>query len=110
MLFPAQRPSHLNRREALQTVALATAAAAGGLSASAAPAAQTINASAPNTNGFWPNGARLAVSLSLMFEGGGQPVSVERRDGHSNNPAKREHARARRASASGSGSYRSDRK
>ena len=24
---------------------------------------------------FWPNGARLAVSASLMFEGGGQPVS-----------------------------------
>src|SRR5229473_109705 len=75
MINPAQKPSHLNRREALQTVALATAAAAGGLSASAAPAAQTVNASAPNTNGFWPNGARLAVSLSLMFEGGGQPIS-----------------------------------
>lgn len=25
--------------------------------------------------GFWPNGARLAVSVSLMFEGGGQPIS-----------------------------------
>ena len=25
--------------------------------------------------GFWPNGARLAISISLMFEGGGQPVS-----------------------------------
>lgn len=24
---------------------------------------------------FWPNGARLAVSFSLMFEAGGQPVS-----------------------------------
>jgi peptidoglycan/xylan/chitin deacetylase (PgdA/CDA1 family) len=24
---------------------------------------------------FWPNGARLAISISLMFEGGGQPVS-----------------------------------
>ncbi len=75
MINPAQKPSHLNRREALQTVALATAAAAGGLSASAVPAAQTVNASAPNTNGFWPNGARLAVSLSLMFDGGGQPIS-----------------------------------
>jgi len=75
MINPAQKPSHLNRREAIQTAALATAAAAGGLSASAAPAAQTINASAPNTNSFWPNGARLAVSLSLMFEGGGQPIS-----------------------------------
>jgi peptidoglycan/xylan/chitin deacetylase (PgdA/CDA1 family) len=24
---------------------------------------------------FWPNGARMAVSLSLMFEAGGQPIS-----------------------------------
>lgn len=25
--------------------------------------------------GFWPNGARLAISVSMMFEGGGQPIS-----------------------------------
>lgn len=25
--------------------------------------------------GFWPNNAQLAVSFSLMFEGGGQPIS-----------------------------------
>ena len=24
---------------------------------------------------FWPNDARLAVSFSLMFEAGGQPIS-----------------------------------
>ena len=24
---------------------------------------------------FWPNNARLAVSFSLMFEAGGQPIS-----------------------------------
>jgi hypothetical protein len=24
---------------------------------------------------YWPNGARLAISMSLMFEGGGQPIS-----------------------------------
>jgi peptidoglycan/xylan/chitin deacetylase (PgdA/CDA1 family) len=28
-----------------------------------------------NAKGFWPNGARLAISISLMFEGGGQPIS-----------------------------------
>jgi peptidoglycan/xylan/chitin deacetylase (PgdA/CDA1 family) len=28
----------------------------------------------PDTT-FWPNGARLAVSFSLMFEAGGQPIS-----------------------------------
>jgi peptidoglycan/xylan/chitin deacetylase (PgdA/CDA1 family) len=27
------------------------------------------------TEPFWPNNARLAVSFSLMFEGGGQPIS-----------------------------------
>jgi hypothetical protein len=27
------------------------------------------------TSTCWPNGARLAVSFSLMFEGGGQPIS-----------------------------------
>ena len=27
------------------------------------------------SKGFWPNGARLAISISLMFEGGGQPIS-----------------------------------
>jgi hypothetical protein len=29
----------------------------------------------PTPDPFWPNGARLAVSFSLMFEGGGQPIS-----------------------------------
>jgi peptidoglycan/xylan/chitin deacetylase (PgdA/CDA1 family) len=71
----AQKPSHLNRREALQTVTLATAAAASGLSDVASAATNTINASDRGAGGFWPNGARLAVSLSLMFEGGGQPIS-----------------------------------
>ena len=28
-----------------------------------------------NTTPFWPNHARLAVSISLMYEGGGQPIS-----------------------------------
>lgn len=28
-----------------------------------------------NTISFWPNNARLAVSFSLMYEGGGQPIS-----------------------------------
>ena len=27
---------------------------------------------------FWPNNARLAVSFSLMFEAGGQPISGAR--------------------------------
>src|SRR6202030_3500639 len=32
-------------------------------------------APSPESGGYWPHGARLAVSLSLMFEGGGQPIS-----------------------------------
>jgi peptidoglycan/xylan/chitin deacetylase (PgdA/CDA1 family) len=75
VINPAQMPSHLNRREALQTVTLATAAAASGLTGAVSATTPTINASARNTGGFWPNGARLAMSLSLMFEGGGQPIS-----------------------------------
>ena len=35
----------------------------------------TPMSSQSKTGGFWPNGARLAISVSLMFEGGGQPVS-----------------------------------
>jgi peptidoglycan/xylan/chitin deacetylase (PgdA/CDA1 family) len=72
---PAQKPSHLNRREALQAVALTTATAASGLTGAASAATPTINVSDRNAGGFWPNGARLAVSFSLMFEGGGQPIS-----------------------------------
>jgi len=35
----------------------------------------------PNTAQLLANGARLAVSFSLMFEGGGQPISgAGRRD------------------------------
>jgi peptidoglycan/xylan/chitin deacetylase (PgdA/CDA1 family) len=75
VINPAQKPSHLNRREALQTVTLATAAAASGLTGAVSATTPTINASARNAGDFWPNGARLAVSLSLMFEGGGQPIS-----------------------------------
>src|SRR5258708_36267206 len=75
MINPAQKPAHLNRREALQTVAIAPATAANALAGAAHAAMPTIDASDRNANGFWPNGARLAVSLSLMFEGGGQPVS-----------------------------------
>ena len=73
VINPAQKPSHLNRREALQTVTLA--AAASGLTGAVSATTPTINASARNAGDFWPNGARLAVSFSLMFEGGGQPIS-----------------------------------
>jgi peptidoglycan/xylan/chitin deacetylase (PgdA/CDA1 family) len=79
MISPANHSSQFNRREALQTVgataAIAVASGAGGLSGTASAATTTIKASEGNASGFWPNGARLAVSFSLMFEGGGQPIS-----------------------------------
>src|SRR5205085_9762363 len=73
MINPAQKPSHFNRREALQTVVIA--AAVGGLIAAASAATTTISTSDRNAGDFWPNGARLAVSFALMVDGGGQPSS-----------------------------------
>src|SRR5260221_12368085 len=52
-------------------IASAAAAVAGGFGAQAA----TEQEASMTTPPFWPNGARLAVSFSLMFEGGGQPIS-----------------------------------
>src|ERR1700681_1572120 len=77
MINPAQKPPHLNRREALQTdgAPVALSPAASGPTGAASAATPTINASDRYAGGFWPNGTRLAVSLSLMFEGGGQPIS-----------------------------------
>lgn len=74
-----KKPSQLDRREALKsvgvTIALAAASGASGLTGGAYAATPSSNASDRAEAGFWPNGARLAVSLSLMFEGGGQPIS-----------------------------------
>jgi peptidoglycan/xylan/chitin deacetylase (PgdA/CDA1 family) len=80
MISPAKhpKPSQLDRREALQTVGatVAIAAAAGAINLRGARAATPSSIVSTRTApGFWPNGARLAVSLSLMFEGGGQPIS-----------------------------------
>src|SRR5258705_11442796 len=53
---------------------LATTAA---LAASAAVHGQNVTKEArmPDATSTWPDGARLAVSFSLMFEAGGQPIS-----------------------------------
>ncbi len=79
MFNTADNQFHLSRRETLRTVgaaaALAIGATAAGRPRQAQAATATVDASARNAAGFWPNGARLAVSFSLMFEGGGQPIS-----------------------------------
>lgn len=79
------QPNNPDRRTFLaQAGAGAAILAAGSLlspaqAASSPPAATTSSALAGTMakpgRGFWPNGARLAVSISLMFEGGGQPIS-----------------------------------
>jgi peptidoglycan/xylan/chitin deacetylase (PgdA/CDA1 family) len=60
---------------------LVCAAAAGTLAPLNSPSFASTGKGSQNmqeqlkSKGFWPNGARLAISISLMFEGGGQPVS-----------------------------------
>src|SRR5580693_6981435 len=67
------------RRGAIQTIGasamLAVAPGASSLPDFAEAATQGSNESDRVGSVFWPNGARLAVSFSLMFEGGGQPIS-----------------------------------
>jgi peptidoglycan/xylan/chitin deacetylase (PgdA/CDA1 family) len=79
MTNPASSPSRFSRREAVQAVgasaALALASGAVGLPDSVGAAPMVAPQSERAATGLWPNGARLAVSLSLMFEGGGQPIS-----------------------------------
>ncbi|HWT97413.1 MAG TPA: polysaccharide deacetylase family protein [Terriglobales bacterium] len=64
---------HLTRRQAL--AGAATALATAGVTGALQQEANAQTATGTDTGGFWPNGARLAVSFSLMFEGGGQPIS-----------------------------------
>jgi peptidoglycan/xylan/chitin deacetylase (PgdA/CDA1 family) len=68
----------LNRREALGMVgaSAATLAAGTGFAGDAALGGASSRHTSARGNGVrWPEGARLAVSISLMFEGGGQPIS-----------------------------------
>jgi hypothetical protein len=73
---PADQTSGINRRQAVLTVAAASLTiAAHGVGGQGT----LLGATLPRSNfrsrdkTFWPDGARLAISLSLMFEGGGQP-------------------------------------
>ena len=69
--------SQLNRREAIQVVGASAALAAtpGTSDSSAADGATSVVRVTNSAPAFWPNRAQLAVSISLMFEGGGQPIS-----------------------------------
>src|SRR5450755_3966107 len=65
-----------SRREVLTALGIASAAALAAKSTSAqqpgSSPAGTQPGAAGTTNAFWPNGARIAVSASLMLEAGGQ--------------------------------------
>jgi hypothetical protein len=64
-----------SRRDVLTALGIASAAALAAKSAFAQPGptqAATQPSPAGATNAFWPNGARIAVSASLMLEAGGQ--------------------------------------
>lgn len=74
----ASSNSELNRRHALQMIgATAVLAASSGVSSAGVGSAVKTGIDPPGQAkaGFWPDNARLVVSISLMFEGGGQPIS-----------------------------------
>src|SRR5580700_1779210 len=64
-----------SRRDVLQAIGIASAAALATNSSSAqqGPAATASQSASAEANmPFWPNGARIAVTASLMLEAGGQ--------------------------------------
>src|SRR5258708_36476696 len=78
MKTPAGVGVQFDRRTLIRSVALtALAVAADGIGSDRTAHAATTRrrVSEPQGERFWPNNARLAISLSLMFEGGGQPIS-----------------------------------
>jgi hypothetical protein len=93
MIDPAKQTSQFNRREALRTVgatvALAAASGAVNLTGGAHAATPSVNASDRAEPGFWPNGARLAVSLPLCSRAAGSRSPA---------PAASSRIRSRRAS------------
>jgi peptidoglycan/xylan/chitin deacetylase (PgdA/CDA1 family) len=79
MRSPPQETSGVNRRQAILSVAAATlAVAALGVDGHSVAEGATLPRSGTGSQdtAHWPNGARLAISLSLMFEGGGQPAGA----------------------------------
>ncbi len=62
-------------RNVSRRTVLAGAGALSLLGLSGVGSARATQTDMDKPSGFWPNGARLAVSFSLMFEAGGQPIS-----------------------------------
>src|SRR5580700_8838638 len=70
--YPDDRHEISRRTLLAAAAALAVPAAVHGESAEQ-PATQEVRI--PKGTSTWPHGARLAVTFSLMFEAGGQPIS-----------------------------------
>src|SRR5260221_6485906 len=68
----ADRQHPISRRTLLAAATVAIAAPAAGRSVNHKA---TKQAHEPKAGSTWPHRARLAVSFSLMFEAGGQPIS-----------------------------------
>jgi len=64
----------MNRRNFISLGSAGAAALATDPLANLLPNEKTINTPSVQ-NKFWPNNARLAISISLQFEAGGQPIS-----------------------------------
>jgi len=65
----------LTRRTFAGVAATGTLAAMAPAAVAARGGDRITPAASGKPGSFWPNGARLAISISLMFEGGGQPIS-----------------------------------
>ncbi len=63
-----------SRRTFLKAASTTTAAA---VIAQASPIATFAQTTPKPNEGFWPNGARLAISISMQFEAGAQPEGAE---------------------------------
>jgi peptidoglycan/xylan/chitin deacetylase (PgdA/CDA1 family) len=70
--YPDDR-HEISRRTLLAAAAALAVPAAGHGESAEQPATQEVRI--PKGTSIWPHGARLAVTFSLMFEAGGQPIS-----------------------------------
>src|SRR5436853_6830168 len=63
-----------SRRDLIKAEAMAAMAGAVPSSVTLAEPAPELNK--PGTGAFWPDGARMVISVSMQMEGGAQPASV----------------------------------
>src|SRR6267154_3361883 len=72
ILSEAGRARLIHRRDFMQTGAISSAAFAGRPLVGSVPEEQER---AAGSEGFWPNGARMVISISMQMEAGAQPLN-----------------------------------